>query len=93
MSRNRVIEGCYLPEKGTPRGYVKLSPDKTLFPGYFFPPIKWVGYVENFEVEIVQISNTAYSQSDFEFRKYPKEYDFLKDEIVKGIDDAMRVMD
>ena len=93
MSRNRIIEGCYLPDEGTPREYVKLTPNKALFPGHFIAPIKWIGFVGNNEVEIIQISNTAYCQSDFNFIKYPDEFDFLKDEIVKGIDDAMRVMD
>jgi len=93
MSRNRIIEGCYLTINGQERGSVKLTPDKALFPGHFIPPIKWIGNVNKHDVEIIQISISAHSQSDFKFIKYPEEFDDLKDEIIKGIDDAMRVMD
>ncbi len=81
MSRNRIIGGCHLPEKGIPRGFVKLSPDKILFPGYFTPPIRWTGYIQDNEVEIIhQMSTLAYSQLNFKFIKFPEEFNDLKDE-------------
>jgi len=78
MSKNGIIDGCFLKD-GQKRIYVKLTPNKNLFPGYFIPPIKWNGYIQKYEVEIIQISMTAYDQSDFIFKKYPEKFDNLKD--------------
>ncbi|WP_025143746.1 hypothetical protein [Pedobacter jeongneungensis] len=57
------------------------------------PPIHWSGFVGNQKVTFTQISSSGSDRDDFDWSNFPKELEGAISDIVKAIDDAMRIMD
>jgi len=72
---------------------VILTPDKALFPGHFIPPILWSGFINGVDISIIQLKVSAKSVLNFNFKIYPDRFNDIKLEIIKAIDNKLRVMD
>ena len=78
-----------------PRGQISvfLNADKPMSPYHFNPPIKWSGYFDSQEVEIIQNNSSASSIDAFDFKKFPDKYSHFKGDIVGLIDEYLRILD
>ena len=66
------------------KGYFYANPNKTIYPNHALYPIIWKGILNDESVEIIQMTDSI-DTNDFEFKLYPEKLDYLKNEIVKYI--------
>ena len=84
----RFDDDNYYPRKSS----INLNADKALNPYTITYPLIWTGYVAGQEVEIIQISNSASSKNDFDFKVFPANYNFIKADIVKHIHTCLNTL-
>ncbi len=78
--------------KGGRKSSVQLSLSKPINPNDMTYPITWIGFVGGLKVEIIQLSASALSISDFVFKDYPEKYIYLKTSVVNWIHDYLRIL-
>jgi len=83
----------YKIELSTNNFRVVLNPSKPLFPGHFIPPVNWNGKINGEAVSIIQLSHSAKQESDFKFEIYSDKFSEIKLEVIKAIDEKLRIMD
>jgi hypothetical protein len=66
------------------KGYFYANPNKTIYPNRALYPIIWKGILNDESVEIIQMTDSI-DTKDFEFKLYPEKLEYLKNDIVKYI--------
>ncbi len=69
--------------------YVTLDANKPITSYHISYPISWIGFVCGYEVEIIQLTDNSFSIEDYEFKKYPLKFNYLKEIIINLIDDFL----
>lgn len=75
------------------KGWVYLNPDQPLNPYTIKYPIIWTGYVGGSKVRIIQQGQLATTLDNFDFIEYPAKYSNLKSDIVRWIDECLKILD
>ncbi|TKC57694.1 hypothetical protein FBD94_20695 [Pedobacter hiemivivus] len=56
-------------------------------------PIHWSGTVGSKQVKFTQVNGSGSNRDDYDWTDFPKDLEPAISDIVKAIDDAMRIMD
>lgn len=69
-----------------------LKTNSNLSPYNIEYPISWTGFINNIEIEIIQISQSAFEVNDFEFITFPEKYSYVKNSIAKSINNYLKTL-
>jgi hypothetical protein len=76
----------------TGKGTVLLNANKDMNPYTLSYPITWTGYINDTEVIIIQKTQSALVESDFDFIEFPEIYSFLKGFIPDWVHKALSTL-
>jgi len=68
---------------------IVLTSNKELNPYHISYPIVWSGSVGNSDVIIIQKTHFSSFVEGYEFEKFPEKYFYLKERIIKDIDNYL----